>query len=478
MTNPGMEFRVGLFTLLGVVATVFAVFVLNPDLFRADDRVRFHTILKDASGILPKTHVKTNGVNIGKVVTVELDRNATRVEIEIRDDVRVPKGAKIEIRTVGFLGDKFIDIVRPDSEDLGLIAPGELIPRNEDSTDLNEVISLVGGIAQDIKKVTANLADVLGTEEGRDSIANIVENIEVFTKDARGILGENRENVKSLIAKLEKFSGSLNEVLDDENKEKIDRVLAAFDESMIEVKGATKNINLISEKIEKGEGTLGRLVNDEETLEELEGAIKDIREVISPINRLQVEVDYHGELRRDDSSQNYFNLNLRTRPNNYYVLGFTDVDVRTRDTTTETETVDGSTAVRTKESIKDEAALRFNLQFAQRWYWAGIRFGLFESTGGIAGDFWAFGDRFKLSLEAFDFADKDSEVRKGAHLKAYASVLFFNHIYAMVGVDDPTRLDPETGEKDPDTNYFGGIGVSFSDQDLKGLFGVASLAGP
>ena len=479
MSNMGSEFRVGLFSLLGMAASAFAIFVISPDLFDAKERVEFVTVLKDASGILPKTHVKTNGVNVGRVKSIQLEANATKVVMEIDSTVRVPIGSTIEIRTVGFLGDKFLEIVRTDDLSRGLVGAGETIPRATDTTDLNEVISLVGGIAKDIKKVTANLAKVLGDEKGERSIQNIVDNIEDFTREAKEILEDNRQDVRDLVANIKTFSESVNDVLDEENKERLDRIFANFDSTMMEVKGASKNINLISEKIESGEGTIGRLVNDDETLDELEGAIKDIRKALSPVNKLQVEVDYHGELRRDKSSQNYFNLNFHTRPGNYYVLGFTDVSEDTRDTVTENVPLDddqNGTLTRTKESIKERKSIRFNAQIARRWHWAAVRFGLFESTGGIGGDFYAFSDRIKLSIEAFDFADEDAEFRNFAHLKAYVSALFYNHIYAVAGIDDPTKKDVITGEVEKELNYFFGAGVSFNDDDLRALFGLAAVA--
>ena len=466
MSQLGTEFKVGLFTLIGVSAIIASFFFLSPDLFERTDKAKYYTVLKDASGIMPKTHIKTNGVTVGKVTSVELDINATKVVFEIRGDIKVPVGSSIEVRSVGFLGDKFLEINR--AEDSGTyIEHGGLIPRTPDSSDLNQVISLVGEIAKDIKKVTANLASTLGSEDGKESIAIIVKNIEDISSDLRNIIRENRHDVRQLVKNIKDFSHSFKNIVSQENQDRINQILLTLEQSMTEVEGASRNINLISEKVEKGEGTIGKLINDDQALNEIEGAIKDLRKVLSPVSQLQVVVDYHGEMRTDDSTQNYFNLNLHTRPGSHYVLGLTDLGVETK----ETKTIQNQDENVTKEEIKQENALRFNLQIARRWHWIGVRFGLFESTGGIASDFYLLDDKLKLSLEAFDFSDKDEKIRDTAHVKLYASILFFNHIYTMIGIDDPTK----NGE---DTNFFLGAGISFNDQDLKALFGIASLASP
>lgn len=475
MSRMGTEFKVGLFSLLGLSAAAVAIFFVSPELFDRKTKTSYYTILKDASGILENTHVKTNGVNIGRVVTVKLNNNATQVQLEIFADVPVPAGSEIAVRTVGFLGDKYIDVVRPENTGERL-SPDGFIPRSPDSADISEVVRLVGSIAQDVKKVTENLAVVLGDKNGQKKLSNIVDNIEQLTFNAKEMFAENRQDVRALISNFQELSTSLREVVNPENRAKIDRILANFDKSMEDVKGASNHIRLISEKIDKGQGTLGRLVNDDAAMVQIEGAVKDLREVLAPATKLQVSVDTHGELRRDESSQTYFNLKLATRPDSYYLLGFTDYSQRVIETTRETLDNDPSGNPRTREKIKDNKSLRINLQLAKRWRWIGARLGLFESTGGMAADAYLWRDRFRLSLEAFDFSKKDEDERRTAHLKAYASILFFDHLIAMAGLDDPTRLDPNSGKLDKKINYFFGAGLTFNDQDLKAIFGMASLA--
>ncbi len=474
MKPLGLEFKVGLFTLLGLVATGYLFFVLSPRSFDSKNTMNYYTVLKDASGIMPKTHVKTNGVSVGKVKDVQLEVDHTKVIIEVDAEVRIPQGSTIDVRTVGLLGDKFIEITR--APDTGVyLKDGDLIPRSTDSTDMTELLSTAGSIAKDIKRITGTLANVLGEEDGEQRVRNIVANIESIAENAKGILADNRADIRRLVGNLEQASHNVRELLDDDNREKIDRIIASFDQAMEDVKSATHNIRTVSDKVERGEGTLGRLINDDKALAELEGAIKDIRDVISPANKLQIAVDYHGEVRKDETTQNYFNMLFKTRPDRFYLVGFTEHDYERVETTTTTEAVD-ATSTRTTELKDSDAKLRFNLQFGKRWYFVALRFGLFESTGGFASDFYLFRDRFRLSLEAFDFRSKDNPIRRVAHLKAYASILFFNHLYAMVGVDDPTRTDRLTGKQQKVPNYFFGAGLTFNDDDIKAIFGAAALA--
>ena len=157
MKSKGIEYRVGLFAIAGIAAALLSVFLLSPDLFDETKKIQYYTLLEDASGILTKTHVKTNGVNIGSVSAITLTENSTRIDIDIEENITIPAGSTAVVRSVGFLGDKFIEIVRAKGSN-EVIKPGGLIPPSTDSKDINEIIGIMGGIATDIKKVTNNLA--------------------------------------------------------------------------------------------------------------------------------------------------------------------------------------------------------------------------------------------------------------------------------------------------------------------------------
>lgn len=475
MKAMGTEFKVGLFTLLGIGAIAFAVFFVSPELFDRKEKKTIMTSLRDASGILINTHVKTNGVNIGRVSAIKLSENATGIEMEVQADVIIPEGSEIAVRTVGFLGDKFIDVVRPLEGGGKPVENNAFIPPAKSSGDISEVVGKVGAIADDIKKVTENLAKVLGDKKGEARMENIAENIERLTENAKLMLEENRSGVRELVANFKEVSVALRDVTNPENREKIDRILTNLDTTMNDFKVTGENAKLITQRIEKGEGTIGKLVNDDKTADDIQATLRDLREVLSPVTKLQVAVETHGEIRHDETNQTYFNIRLNTRPDSYYLVGFTTYPDRVRDTSTETLTT-GENQSAIRERIRDDKALRFNIQFAKRWGWIAARLGLFESTGGAAIDTYAFNDRLKLSLEAFDFSDKSDTWRKNAHLKAYASILFFDHLIAMAGIDDPLRYRDGTRKVRKDLNPFIGAGLTFNDQDLKTLFGAAGVA--
>ena len=512
MNSLGTEFKVGLFTLVATGVIGYMFFVLSPDSFTSTGYKHYYSEVRNAAGIVTKTHVKTNGVTIGRVTDISLQADRTRIDFEVAAAVKIPESSQIAIKEKGLLGDVFMEIIR--GEDTGAyIESGRIIPPADDQVSLSELISIAGSVGKDIKEVTKVLAKVLGGEEGGRNIASIVHDIRELASSTKMIVQENRSDIRSLIANLEKTSLTLKKVIGDneedlskvvrnvrlatddlrefsasvrhlvggENGKKIEKIITSFDRTMQDVEVTAKNVRLVADKIERGEGTLGRLINEDKALTELEMAIKDVREVLAPATKLQLTVDYHGEYRRDKSTQHYFNTWMRTRPDKFFLLGFTDLTESVVETQTElldpesTSPDARGTPGRTRERITASKAIRFNLQFGKRWHAAQLRFGLFESTGGLAGDYYLFQDRAKLSFEAFDWNSK-STVRKTAHIKAYLSILFFKHIYAVAGVDDLTLYKSGTTNIPGKLNYFFGAGLNFDDQDLKALFSTAALA--
>lgn len=515
MKQTGTELKVGVFTILSGAVIIYMFFVLSPESFRNDEYQNFHTIIKDAAGIVEKTHVKTNGVVVGRVKEVKLESNRTRIDLELEKGIKIPVGSRIAIKEKGLLGDVFIQIDRSDDEGV-YIEDGGFIPPATNQVSLTALVEVAGSIGNDVKKVTGTLAKVLGGAKGEKDLTEVINDIKTLVKEARLIAEENRQGIKSIVDNIEKttqslklaigdkgqdlvyivdniketseefksFSKDIRGIVSKDNREKIDRIIGSFDNTMQDVEVTAKNVRLVADKLESGEGTLGKLINNDKALVELEAAIKEVREVISPANKLKLAIEYHGEFRRDESTQHYFNGIFRLRPDRFYLLGFTDKSETLRETTYEKIPVrnegddsiadaDHPRAVR--ERIYQQNAIRFNIQFGKRWDQLQMRFGLFESTGGLAADYYLLGDKLRLTLEAFEW-DSQSQIRKTAHIKGYLRILFFKHIYAYVGIDDPTRIDPENGTVMKDLNYFIGAGIGFNDEDFKSLFGTAALA--
>jgi phospholipid/cholesterol/gamma-HCH transport system substrate-binding protein len=131
-------------------------------------------------------------------------------------------------------------------------------------------------------------------------------------------------------------------------------------------------------------------------------------------------------------------------------------------------------------------AIRFTFQFAKRFSWLTLRYGLKESTGGVGADTdlqW-FNRDLRLSMDVFD-ASFDQYPR----VKLTAAYEVFRHVYVLGGVDEllntPQNLRIVKGASDVpiqfDTfrygrDFFLGGMLRFNDEDLSALLAVGGSA--
>ena len=131
-------------------------------------------------------------------------------------------------------------------------------------------------------------------------------------------------------------------------------------------------------------------------------------------------------------------------------------------------------------------SIRFTFQFAKRFDWLTLRYGIKESTGGIGADFdltW-WNRNLKLSVDGFD-----ATFDKYPRVKLTAAYEMFKHIYILGGVDEllnkPQTLQIITGTSGVPTqfdtfrygrDYFLGGMLKFNDEDLSALLTVGGSA--
>jgi phospholipid/cholesterol/gamma-HCH transport system substrate-binding protein len=127
-----------------------------------------------------------------------------------------------------------------------------------------------------------------------------------------------------------------------------------------------------------------------------------------------------------------------------------------------TQSPPGTTVV--QDEYEDK--FKFSIEFAKRWGNLAIRLGLIESTGGVAADIYAFDDRFKFSIDSWNYNSKEIN-NEHVHIRATANYDLTRTLFMNAGYDNalnPKRATP-----------FVGFGLRFDDEDLKYLMGSVPI---
>jgi len=250
----------------------------------------------------------------------------------------------------------------------------------------------------------------------------------------------------------------------------VDRILAGVEAglgraqtSLDSLEQTLASTREIAKKVETGEGTLGRLVTDDHLIDSVEETVDDVGGIVKSLSRLQVRVElhlYYGFL--EGSTKTYVGLRLQPKPDRWYAFELID-DPRGKTNwfTTVTETNDPDLPPLVREStVKTTDELKFSLYFAKRWHFLVARLGIIENAGGAGLDVVLLDEALRFAFDAFAFGQD-----RAPHLKATAQIRLFDHLLVMAGVDDFANAAHR--------DYFLGLGLTFTDDDLKALLTVA-----
>jgi len=487
--------KIGLFTLLGlVILGVFIMKIEDIPLGDAGDRQLLTVRLPSAAGIDRKDPVRIAGVRVGKVEEIRLAGSQALMVLSLSADVRLHQGASARIASLGMLGDKYVEVL-PGDPDAPPLPAGSAIAGSAPPT-FDEVLRVATDIGADVKEVTAALRSSIGGDQGGEKIAEIVDNIRELTASLKVLIQDNQANVNATTANFRDFSATLRDELPllaeklnrladqlggvvGENRDNVQASLANIRDLSERLRTSADNVNAITGKIAAGEGTIGKLVNDEttvdnlnQTLDSIDDGVKTLEDTIGRMQRFRLNLNLRGEaLPRVDASRFAFGFDLWTTTRRFFRVEGVDAPFGRRRTITETVTTqwqDGHTETYTTTRVKVEDKLRVNAQVGYRLFPdTTVRAGLFESQGGVGIDhgFELSQRALQVSLDAYDFNREEDE---SPHLRLEGRFFLSPTVFVMAGWDDPTLSEH--------SSYLLGAGVVWSDEDFKYGLGLASSA--
>lgn len=483
-------FRVGLLTLAALAS--FAYLFGNVREGIDEGGYEVYAVFDDASGLLVKSRVQIAGINVGQIERIELLGEKAKVVLQVT--VPLYQDAKVVKRQASMLGDYYLALV-PGSKQPAL-KHGDAIPTVLGGSGVNEVFDNLQVITQDISAVTRSLRSVMGGEQGeqllrtvaqnlaqtteairesvignQDAVARTLANLEKITSDLSGISASGGNDLAQILAETRQIIHQVNSLLAEHKDEIGDSMgslrlaLEKANKGLDEMDTALTHVKSITEKVDRGEGTLGKLINDGEIHEEMTGLVGDVNDLVSSYTGLKTIVGLRSEYSfYDNSMKNYVSVRLQPRADKYYLLEVID-DPRgkTKITQRTTRTWDPSaTPLVQSEEVETTDELKISLQMAKRYHFLTGRFGIIEGTGGLGVDVNLLHDNLELSCDLFDFG-----LDLNPRLKLMGNYQFFSHLYFLGGMDDALNANGR--------DYFFGAAIRFTDDDLKALITAAPM---
>jgi len=484
--------KVGAFMLIAlVILAIFIVKIEEIPFGEKAGRQRVQAEFPSVAGLDEKSPVRIAGVRVGIVERIELVGSRARVTLSLDPQVRLHQGAWAEVTSLGMLGDKYVELY-PGPLDAPPLPPGTVLS-GQSPVAFDQVLKTASEIGADVKEVTASLRRALGGDEGTAKLNEILDHVRQLVAETKNLVAANRANVDQTLANFRDFSKTLKEELPKlaeklhqladnvdavvaENRAGVNETVANLKDLSGRLRISADNLNQITTKIARGEGSIGKLVNDEATVENLnstlkavESGVQSLKNTIGRAERWRLDVALRTEsLPRVEDSRSAFGFELHTTEKRFFRLELVDSPygrVRNTQETVTTTFPDGrkETYVQTKQKITDASTV--NAQIGYHLGNTTVRAGLFESEGGFGLDHEFLQRKLKLTLEAYDF---NREV-KPPHLRLEGRYFLTPNVFAFAGWDDPrwsTR-----------SSLLVGAGITWRDEDLKYLLGTAASLG-
>jgi phospholipid/cholesterol/gamma-HCH transport system substrate-binding protein len=474
--------KVGLLVLVTVAVSI-AIYRFVDEGQSGDEGYRVYAIFDDVQGLVPKSRVLIAGIPIGTIESIRLEGARARVDLFINDDVTLYENATVGQRSASLLGETLL-VIRPGGPPAPELEDGAQIKTEPTATKTDDVIQTVGAIAESVQRVTTQLERAFGNDEaGRqmaDALKHLTEALEAVNrtvKNNEAVVGHTLQNVDRITSdaapKIERILTHIEEVtreihtVVDKNAEgvgqglgRVDDTVASIQRSANDLESVMKDLKQVSERTAQGKGTLGRLTQDEALIDEVEGVVEGVNDVVGPIARLQTIVYLRSEYNfLANTFKNYVGLRLQPREDRYYAFELIN-DPRGRTTFTQRQVRvspprqgEPEFYQETVEETKD--AFRFSLLFAKRLYFATFRFGILESTGGLGLDLHLLDDRLEVNNDVFAIGEKQY-----ARLRIKLAYEVVQRLWLIGGMDDMLNESRD---------FFLGAQLKFNDEDLKSI---------
>lgn len=433
---------------------------------------------KDVAGLDAKSTVRLAGVRVGKVSKIRLTPEGKAVvDMDLDRDVDLRQGASASIANLGLLGEKYVELV-PGPVGSPTLPEGTTI-KGDLPVSFDQITKLARDIEVDVKDITRNLSQSLGGPQGEERLRTIVDNVRTITEDLRIMVAANRGNVDMTLANLRDFSEGMTQLVDRidkliaSNQANVTQGIANIQDVTHKLETTADNVNQITGKIKEGEGTVGKLVQSDETHKNLNDTLIAVKEGVAGLNkalgsigRTKIDLGIRSEvLSRFSKGKAYFTLDIDPpdTPRFYRVELSSQPFGRRIDTTTIARTTfpDGHTEVTTTDTqeLKDDFAI--SALFGLRWRNMALRAGLIESRGGAGLDYMLLKNRLRFSADLWDFNRPDFS----AHGKLTSRYYFSPSVFVTGGWDDFLNHSRRA-----DSVFFG-AGLRWSDDDIKYLLG-------
>ena len=286
--------RVGLFFLLGVALVWVTYETLSGGKLFKPSGYNLVAGFPSLQDLKVSDEVRMAGVKIGTVSETKLANNRAEAVLLVNKDVKVPSDATATIASAGLIGTDYVSI------DLGTAGAPPLAPGGELRTrvtpDVATIMTELGDLGQKLDGALKTINDAFaGDEKG----GGLFQKLNHLVGDNQGKIDATMSNLQEITTKMNRGDGTLGKLINDPKLH--DDLLAAvgeFRSTADQAKEFIANAQGMVAQVKAGQGALGVLLYDQQMAQDLKLTVSNVRDVSDKLTNGKGTL---GRLINDDS---------------------------------------------------------------------------------------------------------------------------------------------------------------------------------
>ena len=239
-------------------------------------------------GLSSSDEVQVNGLRKGSVSSVALVGDHVLVNLAITSDVTLTSDSRVAIRNVGMMGEKVIAV---DFSNRGVpYSPRDTISGIYEK-GLPEVMAGMGSTVDAITDLATQLKNVADVMDKNGSLGATMSNFRNTSEELKLAVSENRAVLKETLANLNAASRTAKSLTTDREAQ-LKHTLDSFERSAVGMERLTARLDSlrdslqsVSGKVDRGDGTLGKLINDPKLYDDAKSSVAAFRLLIEDIKQ-------------------------------------------------------------------------------------------------------------------------------------------------------------------------------------------------
>ncbi len=276
--NKSREIKTAILILGCIVIFIFGFNYLKGSSLLDDSKI-VSSLYPDVEGLVIGANVTINGLNVGKVRKIDFDENYDKIKVtfSLRSDLNFSNQSIAQLYEAGLIGGKAIAIL-PVYDQGNEVSTGDVLPSNI-KPGLTELVNQqiaplqdkIEGLLTSADSLFAGVSNVMNYQTqtnlklALEGLAESVANVAELTKNMNRVVVQNEKNFKGTLGNLEATSKNLSQLSDSLAQMPLGATIANFEQT-------SADLQKILSRLNNGEGSAGKLLNDEELYHKLLGS--------------------------------------------------------------------------------------------------------------------------------------------------------------------------------------------------------------